>query len=319
MAAGLIIYIANYNYEKNNKKSISFKHIVNNTDDKDGYYIPKDSLLNPYYKKCSVENCKRCYGNSYNDTCISCLNYYDPIMNKNNKIISCKYNPQKDEENITLNKSDKINIIDGISEINTELLNEIITDNIQENKNEFVSDKNIYYIQENNTEFITDKNIYYIQENKTEFLFSNISSYFIEENINEFTTNDIITNISQNNSIEIIKEFTSSNIIKSCEIGYYLPEDSNKCKQCSMIGSEICHGNSKINYCDLCFPDYYSKYINNNLTCIKCENNCIECEDTLKCLKCDNEYALYEGKCLAYSFMAIYKTSSNNQKIKLII
>ena len=35
-------------------------------------------------------------------------------------------------------------------------------------------------------------------------------------------------------------------------------------------------------------------------------------------MKCDNEYTLYEGKCLAYSLVAVYKTTYDNQVINLI-
>ena len=83
------IIVINYFSEPNKKSVISFnQNFNNNTDNIDGYYIPKDRLLNPSYKKCSVNNCKRCYGNSYKDTCISCLNSYNPIKDENNTIIS---------------------------------------------------------------------------------------------------------------------------------------------------------------------------------------------------------------------------------------
>ena len=78
-----LIFFLIFNYRKrNNRKLISLKRNVNNTDDIDGYYIPKDISLNPYYKKCSVVNCKKCYGNSYNDICLSCLNFYIPLKNE---------------------------------------------------------------------------------------------------------------------------------------------------------------------------------------------------------------------------------------------
>ena len=164
---------------------------MNFTDNIDGYYIPKDNLSNPYYKKCSVENCKKCYGHSYKDICISCLKSFIPIMNENHKIILCQYNSTKEE-----------------------------------------------------------------------------------------------------NTIEMI----TTNIISSCQPGYYLPEGKtieNECKQCSLFGCEICHGNNTINYCDLCFPKYVLKYIDNNLKCIECEKNCLECEQkTFKCLKCDKGYVV---------------------------
>ena len=80
---GAVIFSVVYFKDKNNKKSISFKQNLNNTKKIDGYFIPKDKLLNLFYKKCSVENCKTCYGTSFNDTCISCFNSYEPIITEN--------------------------------------------------------------------------------------------------------------------------------------------------------------------------------------------------------------------------------------------
>ena len=58
---GIIYFFVIYYSERNNKKLISFQRNINNNDDnKDGYYIPKDSFLKTYYKKCSIENCKKC-------------------------------------------------------------------------------------------------------------------------------------------------------------------------------------------------------------------------------------------------------------------
>ena len=63
------IIVINYFSETKKKSVISFnQNLNNNTDNIDGYYIPKDRLLNPSYKKCSIDNCKKCYGNSFNDT-----------------------------------------------------------------------------------------------------------------------------------------------------------------------------------------------------------------------------------------------------------
>ncbi len=70
---------------------------MNNIDNINGFYVPKDNIVS--YRKCSVEHCKKCYDNSCNDTCISCLNsFYLPIIDDDNKIISCKYNQQQEED-----------------------------------------------------------------------------------------------------------------------------------------------------------------------------------------------------------------------------
>ena len=96
----LIIFVILYYKNKKIKSIISFIKYMNFTDNIDGYYIPKDNLSNPYYKKCSVENCKKCYGHSQKDICISCLKSFIPIMNENHKIILCQYNSTKEENTI---------------------------------------------------------------------------------------------------------------------------------------------------------------------------------------------------------------------------
>ena len=108
---GIVIFSVVFFKEKNKKILISFNQSLNNTEKLDGYYIPKDRLSNPFYKKCSVENCKNCYGNSYNDTCIACLNSFEPLLNENSQIVSCKYNPQKKGDNDTALKESDIILV----------------------------------------------------------------------------------------------------------------------------------------------------------------------------------------------------------------
>ena len=53
-----------------------------------GFYLPNDISENPSCKKCSIENCENCYGNSQYDICTSCLSSFIPIY-ENNIIKSC--------------------------------------------------------------------------------------------------------------------------------------------------------------------------------------------------------------------------------------
>ena len=253
LLVGLILFLILFFTDKKTKKSFSFTQ-NNNYTNLDGYYIPKDRLLNPYYIKCSIENCKKCYGTTYNNTCISCLNSYKPILDENNKIISCELieliPPKEEDVNITSEVNEKIFATDIISKK------------------------------------VTSQDI-----------------------IPEFST-ELITN-----------KITDENLIIECEPGYYLPKGESQCKECSIFGCKKCHGDNINNYCDLCFSRYVLKQIDNdNLSCIECESNCIECDQiTLRCLKCDNEYVLYEGKCYAYSFSSIYFTSEDNKNITLYL
>ena len=101
----IIIFIVNKSKPKSKVFKMSFKQAINNTNLK-GYYLPKDNLTSTIFIKCSVDNCKSCYGNTYNNTCISCFDSYIPLRNENNEIISCVYNPKNEEsDNITLNES----------------------------------------------------------------------------------------------------------------------------------------------------------------------------------------------------------------------
>ena len=273
---GLVIFLILNNSQKNKKIPFSLHQNNINITNQEGYYIPKDNLVNSFYKKCSVENCKKCYGTSYKDTCISCLSSYKPLLDENNKIISCEFNPQKeDDENITLKESNEI----------------YLTDNDMEIKSQLITD-----ISEIKTELITNK---------------------ITSNINEITTQ-----ITQTTQITTQQTSIQETTTIKCDSGYYYPKGDNinqKCKKCSSIGCEICHGNITVDYCDSCYSNYFPKYINNYLSCIEPDKNCIKYDkNTFECLNCDFEYVLYEGNCYAYSFVATYFTEEDNYNIKLI-
>ena len=313
---GIIIFTILYFKKRNDTTSISFKQSMNNTDNINGFYVPKDNILS--YRKCSVEYCKKCYGNSYNDTCISCLNSsYEPIIDENNKIISCKYYQQQEEDkNITINESYIPQITDNILENITQLISENITNNILENLTQLISEKNLDNLS-NNTQLISENITDYITIFKSE-IFNVNSTDNISEIKAELLTQNITIEIHENTTITVIE---TSNIT-ICAPGFYLPEGDNiekECKQCSIFGCEICHGNNFINYCDSCFVKYIPKYVNNNIICVECTSNCIECDqNTSKCLKCDDEFILQEGKCFSYSFEAIYFTDVDNSGIRLI-
>ena len=297
-----IIFVILYFSQDNNEIIILFNKKINNTNI-DGFFNPKDNFLNLTYKKCSIENCKKCYGNSFNDTCISCLNSFKAILNDKNKIISCvKGSQNENDKNITINESFEINLTDNNSiKIKDESFNDsisTISQNIQEMKNSFVKEIKSDRIKE-------------------------ISELLIEKINNTFTENE--SNL-MSQRVDKVKskpstmfELTFRNSIINCEPGYYWPEGGDECKQCSINGCEICHGNDTTSYCELCFSKYILKNINSNQICIECENNCIECDQiTFRCLKCESEYIVYEGKCYAYSFETIYHIMYNNITLHLI-
>ena len=160
-----LITITQHFSETKKKSVISFNQNLNNTDNIDGYYIPKDRLLNPSYKKCSIDNCKKCYGNSFNDTCISCFNSYNPIRDKNSLIISCVYNPKNEEvNNNTLKESDKIDFSELYSE------SKIETTSIEGKTLETKTELNIINIIENISTIISQNITDFFSENKSEVI-----------------------------------------------------------------------------------------------------------------------------------------------------
>ena len=69
---------------------------------RDGYYIPKDDdNINYTPKKCSLPNCKTCYGNSKTNICTSCISPYIPIFNENNQIKSCQLSNKTEDNDST--------------------------------------------------------------------------------------------------------------------------------------------------------------------------------------------------------------------------
>ena len=138
---GLIVFLIIYNNkEKQVGKLISFKQYINNVDDFDGYYIPKDATSRKYVK-CSVEKCKKCYGNSYNNTCLSCIKYYEPIRDENNKIIMCKFNPQIEDDSNIIDSTEYI--IENTTIVHSESFSEAIKSNTLETKTELLTQINL--------------------------------------------------------------------------------------------------------------------------------------------------------------------------------
>ena len=204
---GIIILL----FLKESKKKVkpfkvSFIQSINNTNIK-GYYLPKDNLTNSIFIKCSVDNCKKCYGNSYNNTCISCLDKYIPIRNENNEIISCIYKPKNDgSDNATLNQSNILNYSNNISENKIESTSETTLINITEIKSELITNMNQNNITENKIESTGEIIINNITQFKTELI-----SEKIIDNITKFKTELITENIS-NNFSEVISGNISNNI-----------------------------------------------------------------------------------------------------------
>ena len=76
----------------------------NNLECPSGSFISND---NKSCKKCTIDNCKKCYGINDYDVCTSCFSDYTPIY-ENNKIVSCNKNDK-------LEDNDKCLIYDSIN------------------------------------------------------------------------------------------------------------------------------------------------------------------------------------------------------------
>ena len=196
---GLIIFFISYHSYKNNKINISFKQYINNTNI-DGYYIPKDKVSEPIYKKCPIENCKRCYGNSYNDTCTSCINPYNPIIDENNKIISCEYNPTNlpTKTYITFNETEKLNFTYNLINVSTNYITIKTTD-----KDNFIEIKTDFP-----AENVSDKKTESTIEESTDNRFSTKN-----ETSNRATEFELLTEKTIDNTFSTINESSNKNIM----------------------------------------------------------------------------------------------------------
>ena len=79
LLANIIIFLIKFINEKRTKKIEIINYEKINCDP--GYYLPYDDKFN--CKKCSVDNCQKCFGNNDNDVCISCKPSYFPIFDIN--------------------------------------------------------------------------------------------------------------------------------------------------------------------------------------------------------------------------------------------
>ena len=197
---GLIIFIILYHSDKNNKTKVSFKHYINNTNI-DGYYIPKGNHLNGIYKKCSIDKCKRCYGNLYNDTCTSCFDSYNPIIDENNKIISCESPNVPTETYITLNETNKINFTYNPINFTNNYFTSIPTDNFIEIK----TDSSIVNINNKTTEPSV--------ETTSDKFFSSINELSNEITIYKITDLELSNETIIDNKFSTINELSNENII----------------------------------------------------------------------------------------------------------
>ena len=67
---------------------------------KSGFFIPKDDEDECF--KCRVKHCDKCFGNKKKDICTACKKSFNPILDKDNKIIQCVKSPREGTEVVCL-------------------------------------------------------------------------------------------------------------------------------------------------------------------------------------------------------------------------
>ena len=273
-----------------------------------GYYLVDDEENKTICKKCSIENCKECYGDKNSNECTSCNDNYVTIYSNNNIINSCEL-PCETGEN------EKCLICDKI-------------------KNKCSKCNDGYYLPED------DENKKVCQkcsiENCKECYGtknSNLCTLCYENYVSIYSNNNIINSCElpcetgENEKCLICDKI--KNKCSKCNDGYYLPEDDeNKkvCQKCSIENCKECYGTKNSNLCSLCNQYLTTIYENNIIK--NCKYTCEEGEDA-KCLTCDKiknqcsscniGYELINGECkLIDSIKGIYKTNSMFETVNII-
>ena len=119
-------------------------------------------------------------------------------------------------------------------------------------------------------------------------------------------------------------ETTIPTSVITCSKGYFLPDDYNTCKKCSLEGCEYCKGLYQKDECTDCGklePVYeFGKIIKCKKYCeIGLEEKCLTCNyDKGECNSCNDGYYLKNGKCKPdFYIKAIYETKIPGINIKL--
>ena len=111
-----------------------------------------------------------------------------------------------------------------------------------------------------------------------------------------------------------------------CNTGYFMPEDDERkveCQKCTVDYCNECSGTKNSNKCKACIGSYSPKYEGDEIVKCVCEvgekEKCMKCDiDKNECIACNEGYRLLNGKCLSYSFKAIYNITSIEKPISLI-
>ena len=303
----------------------------------EGYFVPD------YYtscKKCSLEGCKKCKGTYYNNECLEC-NTSTAII-RNEKIIRCKSCDKgyfvPDDDTICKKCSlDGCEICKGTNNNNeclkcntstTIIRNEKIIRCKSCDKGYFIPDDDTICKKcslegcikcqgiFNNNECLDCGDLTAIKQNGkiTKCIKCNNPGYFVPDDGTSCIKCSLEGckkckgNINNDECLECSTSTTiirNNNIVrcKSCNEGYFVPDDDISCKKCSLEGCIKCQGSNKNNICTDCG---YLKSIYRNGTIIECRNTCetgseekcLTCHKSkIECTSCNIGYKLIDGKC----------------------
>ena len=269
---------------KDDKKSYkidiqNYREINSTKFNKVGYYIPKDNNLENYTPlKCSISNCKKCYGNSKSNTCMDCIYPYMPVYNDNNKIISCQLSDDLPKETTNV---------------------KIETTSVQTEK---IECSHGYYLPSD----------YNKGCKKCSIDFCDICSGALDKDICISCFEGYFANYIRGKIKSCDEECetgsrekcftcdTSINECSSCNDGYYLPSDADiriKCQKCSVDNCQTCSGTIDEDYCNSCYSGYFENYEDGIIK--SCDKKC-ETGSREKCLTCDTNQNICESCNIGY-------------------
>ena len=111
-----------------------------------------------------------------------------------------------------------------------------------------------------------------------------------------------------------------------CNYGYFMPEDEERkveCQKCTVDYCDKCSGSKNSNKCKSCKDGLSPIYEGNEIVKCVCEEGekekCMKCNSNKnECIACNEGYKLLNGKCIPYSFKAIYNITYKSSEYKLI-
>ena len=215
-----------------------------------GYYLPSDEDDKSKCKKCSDINdkCEECDGTKNNVKCISCKSGYIPFYNENNEILEC--NPLCE-----IGEKDSCKTCDY-------------------KNNKCSSCNEGYYLPTDDLYKLKCKKCTDIVKNCNK-CYGEINSVICEDFNKENNRNNCIFKCQTGPKEKCLSCDINKDICNSCNIGYYIPKDSEmklECKKCSLENCQICEGTIDLNHCTSCINGFSPIYKDGKI--FECKQTC---------------------------------------------